>query len=124
LKKRLIADAGKQERVCAVLETKHLYQTKSSYKRGIGHARNKDEVRIFNSIAERVDELKFIRTAELGEGKDLESPKDQANINKKKERGVVAYSHYELRDGDDVWVVTTEKHKSQAEAVYNVYKKE
>lgn len=106
------------------LFTKNFYQTKKSFKRGIGHARNIEEAEMFVEINQHISELRPIRISLLGEGKDLSDPKDIANLQKKRDRGVTAYHIYELEFGGDTWVIKTEIYKNRSEAVYALYKKE
>ena len=106
------------------LFTKNFYQTKKSFKRGIGHARNIEEAEMFVEINQHISELRPIRISRLGEGKDLSDPKDVANLQKKRDRGVTAYHIYEFEFGGDTWVIKTEIYKNRSEAVYALYKKE
>ncbi len=106
------------------LFTKNFYQTKKSFKRGIGHARNIEEAEMFVEINQHISELRPIRISQLGEGKDLSDPKDIANLQKKRDRGVTAYHIYEFEFGGDTWVIKTEIYKNRSEAVYALYKKE
>jgi len=85
------------------LRTGHFYQTKSSFKRGIYHAINKE--------------------SPLGEIKDMTSPKDIANINKKRKRGVTSYNAYEWKYRGNTWVLKTEVYKNERDTIYNIYKK-
>lgn len=106
------------------LFTKNFYQTKKSFKRGIGHARNIEEAEMFVEINQHISELRPIRISLLGEGKDLSDPKDIANLQRKRDRGVTAYHIYEFEFGGDTWVIKTEIYKNRSEAVYALYKKE
>lgn len=106
------------------LSTKNYYQTRKSFKRGIGHARNIDEAEMFVEVNNHIGELTFVRVSPLGENKNLTDPKDIANLQKKKERGVTSYNIYELNFKGDIWIVKTEVYKNRSETVYALYKKE
>ena len=106
------------------LHTTHFYQTKKSFKRGIGHARNIEEAEMFLEVNQHISKLQPIRISPLGEGKDLNDPKDIANLQKKRDRGITAYHIYELELRGDIWVIKTEIYKNRSEAIYALYKKE
>lgn len=106
------------------LSTKNYYQTRKSFKRAIGHARNIDEAEMFVEVNYHIGEFVHIRVSPLGENKNLTDPKDIANIQKKKERGVTSYNIYELDFKGDIWIVKTEVYKNRSETVYALYKKE
>ena len=118
---------AKAERIYDVynnLATKNFYQTRKSFHRGIGHARNIEEVEMFKEINNHIEELVFIRQSQLGETKDFSNPKDVANIQKKQDRGVTAYNIYELYLYENTWIVKTEVYKNRSETIYTLYKKE
>lgn len=106
------------------LSTKNYYQTRKSFHRGMGHARNIDEAEMFVEVNNHIGELTFVRVSPLGENKNLTDPKDIANLQKKKERGVTSYNIYELNLKGDTWIVKTEVYKNRSETVYALYKKE
>ena len=106
------------------LSTKNYYQTRKSFHRGIGHAENIDEAEMFVEVNNHIGELVLVKVSPLGETKDLTNPKDIANIQKKKNRGVTSYNIYELDFKGDIWIVKTEVYKNRSETVYALYKKE
>jgi len=118
----MVADALNFRLDSNSLVTGILYQTKSSLKRGISHARNLEELDMFAAINAYVEKLTYIRFSKLGEGKNISDPKDAANIKKKKDRGVTGYNVYELKLGSSIWVVKTEVYKNESEAFYTLYK--
>lgn len=105
------------------LKTGVLYQTRKSFKRGISHARNIEELEMFVDINTHASRLTYIRESRLGEGKDITKPQDIANIQRKRDRGITHYNVYELVLGAEVWEVKTEVYKNRAEAIYNLFKK-
>ena len=106
------------------LETGTLYQTRKSFKRGISHAQNIEEIGMFVEINAHISKLKHIRVSPLGENKNMSTPKDRANIQKKVDRGVTKYNVCELNINNDIWIIKTEVYKNRSEAIYNIYKKE
>ncbi|MGN1264059.1 MAG: hypothetical protein ACI4TW_08470, partial [Prevotella sp.] len=105
------------------LRTGKYYQTKKSYKRGISHAYNMDELNMYDWIPNILDRLRFQRLSELGEGKDMSDKRDIANIQKKADRGVTGYNVYIVNDGYSDWIVKTEILHNRVETVYHVMKK-
>lgn len=122
-KKEKVARAEQVREVLPNLGTGVLYQTRASFKRGINHAWNIEEMEMFVDINTHASKLNFVRKSPLGEGKDMTNPKDVANVLRKRDRGVTHYNVYELVLGTEVWEVKTEVYKNKAEAVYNLYKK-
>ena len=122
-KKEKIASAEHITVSAPKLNTGILYQTRKSFKRGIAHARNIAEAEMFIEINSHISELQYLRKSVLGEGKDLTNPKDVANIQAKRDRGVTHYNVYELNWGNTIWEVKTEVYKNRAEAVYNLFVK-
>ncbi len=106
------------------LQTGQLYQTRKSFKRGIAHAYSVEEVEMFETFDTYVSRLKFVRHSPLGEVKNLNNPKDIANIQKKMHRGVTGYNVYEVSIGGELWEVKTEVFKNKSEALYVAIKKE
>lgn len=122
-KKEKVARAEQVREALPNLGTGVLYQTRASFKRGINHAWNIEEMEMFVDINTHASKLNFVRKSPLGEGKDMTNPKDVANVLRKRDRGVTHYNVYELVLGTEVWEVKTEVYKNKAEAVYNLYKK-
>ena len=57
---------------------------------------NIEETEMFIEINKHISKQHPIRFSPLGEGKDLSDPKDIANLQKKRDRGVTGYHIYEL----------------------------
>ena len=123
-RKSIVEDVTKLKAKHPNLVTGNFYQTKKSFKRGIAHAMNIEEVEMFSKINSHISDLVFVRESPLGEVKDMTNPKAIANINKKRERGVTGYNVYNLLINGDTWIVKTEVHKGDAEAIYHIMKKE
>lgn len=124
-KDKLIAEAAQYRDRHNNLHTGTIYQTKKSFKRAIGHAWNIEEAEMYGKFKDNIHNLQFERVSPLGEGKDLNNPKDIANIDKKKKRGVISYNIYSLilKNGEE-WTVKTEVYKNNTETVYHIKRKE
>lgn len=120
-KRELIEDAIQIQLEADNLKTKKLYQTRKSFKRGIGHARNVEEAEMYSIVNNHISELIFIRESPLGEVKNLSDPTDIANIEKKRKRGVTGYNIYKLRQNGKIWLIKTEVYQSSSEAIYHLY---
>jgi len=64
------------------------------------------------------ERLRYLRWAELGEGKDLTNPDDVRNIERKRERGVIGYNRYEFEFDGDTWILGLEEVKDGYEQPY------
>ena len=105
------------------LRTGKYYQKRKSYKRGISHAYNMEELNMYDWIPNNINRLRFQRVSELGEGKDMANERDRANVQKKADRGVSRYNVYIVNDGLSDWIVKTETLRNKAETLYHVMKK-
>lgn len=105
------------------IQTKLLYQSKGSLKRGLSHAFNEDEANMQANVLDWYKLLKFSRFSPLGEVKDLTDPDDIKNIQKKKKRGVTGYNHYDLNYNGEQWDVLLEIYKNRSESVYSIMRK-
>ncbi|MDE6267028.1 MAG: phage head morphogenesis protein [Muribaculaceae bacterium] len=106
------------------LQTGTYYQTKKTFGRAIGHARDLEQAEMYEAIRMHLDDMVFLRHSPLGEGKDLSNPKDRKNVDVKRHRGVSGYNKYSLIQGDDSWIITMEVYKNRSETIYHVLKKE
>jgi len=122
-RKRIIKDAKKLTLHTDNVNKGIYYQTKAALKRGLAHAYTKEEANMFEWLPKNLNALRFIRFSPLGEGKDLTSAKDAANIAKKKARGVTGYNVYEIKVDNILWSVKTEIVKGKAETAYIIMKK-
>ena len=105
------------------LQTGSYYQTKKSFARAIGHARDLEQAEMYEDIRNHLKDLVFVRHSPLGEGKDLSDPKDQKNVEGKKHRGVSGYNIYTLQYDDSNWIIKMEVFKNRSETVYHIMKK-
>lgn len=121
-KRELMGEATRIQKESENLATGRFYQTRKSFKRGIGHARNAEEAEMYSIINEHASDMVFMSESPLGEGKDLSNPKEAANVEKKRQRGVTGYNIYSLRLNGDVWLIKTEVHRGASEAIYHLRK--
>lgn len=121
-KKELEKSAEKLQCASENLATGELYQTRKSFKRGISHARNIEEAEMYSIINSHISELSYVRESPLGEGKDKTNPRDIANLEKKRNRGVTGYRIYTLEHNGIVWKVKTEVYRNKSEAIYHLHK--
>ena len=105
------------------LQTGSYYQTKKSFARAIGHARDIEQAEMYEDIRNHLKDLVFVRHSPLGEGKDLSNPKDKKNVEAKSDRGVTGYNIYTLVKDNDNWIITTEVYKTRTETIYHLMKR-
>lgn len=105
------------------LQTRQYYQTKGSFKRAVGHARDLEQAEMYSTISDRIPQLSHERFSALGENKDMTDPRDIKNVQAKKKRGVTGYNVYRLDIGTDSWTVTMEVYKDSAETIYHLEKR-
>jgi hypothetical protein len=70
-----------------------------------------------------IEGLRYRRTRPLGDNKDETKPKDMRNLQKKQKRGVLEYIEYEFEFNGTTWLLGMERHKSNFEQPYYIYKK-
>lgn len=97
-----------------------LKYSKSSLKRSIVHAKNKEEVDMFKYVVTHPKEMLFCRRSIFGEVKDVNNKIDLRNLERKRKRGVTHYNEYELQKNDEVWLIKTEVYKNGIEIPYNI----
>lgn len=97
-----------------------LKYSKSSLKRSIVHAKNKEEVDMFKYVVTHPKEMLFCRKSIFGEVKDVNNKIDLRNLERKRKRGVIHYNEYELQKNDEVWLIKTEVYKNGIEIPYNI----
>ena len=105
------------------LKTGVFRMSKKAFKNAYGHAYNMKELEMYNFIIGNIQKLKFDRFSRLGEGKNLNDPKDAKNIKRKKDRGVKGYNVYFFTHNNSVWIVKTEVNKNGSEALYHIKKR-
>lgn len=123
LKEKILNDTEDIRIKTESTQTKFLYQSKGSLKRGLSHAYNEDEANMQANVLDWYKLLKFSRYSPLGEVKDLTDPDDIKNILKKKKRGVTGYNHYDLNYNGEEWDVLLEVYKKRSESVYSIMRK-
>lgn len=97
-----------------------LKYSKSSLKRSIVHAKNKEEVDMFKYVVTHPKEMLFCRKSIFGEVKDVNNKIDLRNLERKRKRGVIHYNEYELQKNDEVLLIKTEVYKNGIEIPYNI----
>lgn len=97
-----------------------LKYSKSSLKRSIVHAKNKEEVDMFKYVVTHPKEMLFCRKSIFGEVKDVNNKIDLRNLERKRKRGVIHYNEYELQKNDEVCLIKTEVYKNGIEIPYNI----
>lgn len=97
-----------------------LKYSRSSLKRSIVHAKNKEEVDMFKYVVTHPKEMLFCRKSIFGEVKDVNNKIDLRNLERKRKRGVIHYNEYELQKNDEVWLIKTEVYKNGIEIPYNI----
>lgn len=102
------------------LHNGELKYSKSSLKRSIVHAKNKEEVDMFKYVVTHPKEMLFCRKSIFGEVKDVNNKIDLRNLERKRKRGVIHYNEYELQKNDEVWLIKTEVYKNGIEIPYNI----
>jgi len=101
------------------LTTNLFYQTRTSLKRAFYHVRTVEEATMMKKIISDIISLNYIRSSELGEGKDMSNENNRKNIEKKERRGVTRYHVYHYKDDrDNLWEVKTEEWRGKAETLY------
>lgn len=121
-KKKRESKAVRMELENGRLQTGKFYQTRKSYKRGVAHAYNLDELDMYDWIPRNRGRLEFQRFSPLGEGKDMSQEKNIRNVEKKRKRGVTGYNVYKINDGKQDWMVKLEVSKNRMETVYHIKK--
>lgn len=105
------------------MQTSELHQTRKAMQRAIGHAFNMEELNAIISMPDNLDKFRFDRFSPLGEGKNINDPKDINNIQKKQKRGVTGYNVYSATINGVEWIIKTEVFKNKSEMIYHIMKK-
>lgn len=84
------------------------------------HTRSVQSKQCLLEAARHPEQLRHIRWAELGEGKNPDDPTDAKNIAKKVKRGVIGYNRYEFEFAGKTWVLGFEVIKKGYEQPYFV----
>ena len=119
----IVRNAERITRKVSTLKTGTFFSSKSSVKRAVYHLRTAEEAEAFSKVSDHLESLEFFRTSRLGESKDPSSPKDQKNVQKKKDRGVTGYNTYTLNLNGETWEVLMEVYREKGEAIYNIKKR-
>ncbi len=112
-----------EERRLKNVHTGKIWNKGEARKNLINHVINEEELEAAKYAWEHPEQLKYIRNSPLGEVKDLENPKDAANVEKKRKRGVTSYNQYEIAFNDEVWTVKMEVINNKREQFYHIMKK-
>lgn len=112
-----------EEREMANLQTGRIWNKGEARNLLIKHLRSDEYVTAAIYIWNHPEELRFVRNSPLGEGKDLNLPKDIANIEKKKARHVTSYNQYQIDINGETWMVKMEVISDKREQFYHIMKK-
>ena len=118
----IVRNAERITRKSSTLKTGTFFSSKISARRAVYHLRTAEEAEAFSKVSTHLESLEFSRTSKLGESKDPSSPKDQKNVQKKKDRGVTGYNTYTLNLNGEIWEVLMEVHRNKMESIYNIKK--
>ena len=111
-------------RTVKALKTGKMLDSKKWFKSLYWHEINAGEVEAMISFFTKPSKVKFVRISPLGEGKDMSNPKDIANIEKKRGRGVEHYNVYEFNTSNGMYLLKTEVRRRGFEIPYFICKKE
>lgn len=109
--------------ICTEVISGVLNRTKKVRNRLLKHCRHDYDVDAAVFIWNNPQKLVFDGTSPIGEGKDLNDPEVQANIQRKKDRGVVEYMKYHFQYGGKIFLVKLEKCKKGYEQFYSIMEK-
>lgn len=112
-----------EERRLKNVRTGKVWNKGEARKNLINHVLNEEELEAAKYAWEHPEKLEYVRNSPLGEVKDLENPKDAANVEKKRKRGVTSYNQYEFTFNDEVWTVKMEVINNKREQFYHIMKK-
>lgn len=90
------------------LKSKTLKLSINSVNRFVGHGRTSEEKLIITSLPENIDNLKQPKYSKLGQGKNMNDPKDRKNIQNKRKRGVTWYFTYTYEFMGKTWIIGME----------------
>lgn len=100
-----------------------VYNDRKSLKTLLKHSFTEDDINAAMSIPYHLNELKFIRTSYLGEGKDMKDQEVKKNIANKIKRGVIQYNIYSYSYNGKRWLVKMEVRFDGKEYLYSFTKK-
>jgi hypothetical protein len=96
---------------------------KKPLERIINHCSNAEEISVVKYDMNNVEVLRYRRTRQLGDNKDMSAPKDKKNLQRKRKRGVEEYIEYEFEYSGVTWLLGMERHVANFEQPYYIYKK-
>ena len=106
------------------MRTGKMLDSKKSFVSLYHHEMNVGEVQAIISFYSKPSKVKFVRISPLGEGKDMSTPIDAANIAKKRARGVTHYNVYEFNTSNGLYILKTEVRRTGFEIPYFIRRKE
>lgn len=101
------------------IATNKFARTKYSLKKSLSHCYTQKEIEAFEYIWNNPHKLTYIKRSPFGEVKDLTKPKDIKNLEKKRERKVVAYNVYSFTYNNELYYIKTEVHLKGFEYLYS-----
>ena len=102
------------------LYTGKLTKSSSAKKEFLNHAETIDALDAAREAWNNPSALKRIRISPLGEGKDMDNPKDAKNIGKKQKRNITNFNVYQLNYNGRKWTVKTAQYKRGYETLYYI----
>lgn len=105
--------------VCVNVKTGMLSFTNNEINGFLAHANQSSLKKQLLRLYMSPEEIHYIETNILGLNKDLNNPKDIANLKRKRERGVIEYTKYDFGD----YVIGCENINDKYETPYYIYKK-
>ena len=112
-----------EERSMKNLRTGRIWNKGEARNNLINHIYNEEELMAATYAWKHPEQLRFVRNSPLGEVKNLNTPKDAANIAKKRGRNVTSYNQYEITFNNAVWSVKMEVKDDRKEQFYHIMKK-
>lgn len=112
-----------EERSMKNLRTGRIWNKGEARNNLINHIYNEEELMAATYAWKHPEQLRFVRNSPLGEVKNLNNPKDAANIAKKRDRNVTSYNQYEITFNNAVWSVKMEVKDDRKEQFYHIMKK-
>ena len=105
------------------LATRKILRKKQFLKNMLEHCRSVTEMDAVVYFWNIPNKLKHIRVSPFGEGKNLNDPKVQKNLRKKRKRGIIQYQEYLLNYDNNEYIVKLEEHKKGYEQAYFIRKR-
>lgn len=100
------------------LDTGKVLRSKKALGRLLYLCRSLDELDAARYVWNNVKDLSFVRRSPMGEGKDTSDERAKKNLQRKRERDIVAYNIYRIKYDGRTWIVKLELHGNGFEMPY------